>query len=108
MRVRERFPQPEGKTFAHAHNDYLELAAEAGLPALLAALAGVAAVLYGLALRLWRRHDVEAAVLFALLVAGSVAALAWFPLHIPLLAMILLLALGRAWRRVAAPPEVAA
>jgi O-antigen ligase len=105
IRLGERFVQPLGTSFAHAHNDYLELAAEAGLPALLAALAGLAAVLYGLAARLLRRPDPEAAALMAVLVAGAVAALAWFPLHIPLLAMLLLLALGRAWRRVAARPE---
>lgn len=105
LRLRERLVQPLGTSFAHAHNDYLELAAEAGLPALLAALAGLAALFFGLAARLLRRADPETAVLMAVLVAGAVAALAWFPLHIPLLAMILLLALGRAWRRVAERPE---
>ena len=87
--------------FAEAHNDYLQLAAEAGLPALLAALLALGLLLD----RLFRRavEDVEARAVAGMLVAGAVAALAWFPLQVPLLALLLMLGLGRAWRLIAEP-----
>jgi hypothetical protein len=40
----------------------------------------------------------EAVVLLALLSAGAVAALLWFPLQRPVTALPLLLAAGRLWR----------
>jgi|GEM_PF-2257811 len=99
--ARTRLVHPLGATFTQAHGDYLQLAAEAGWPALLFALAGLAALLRGL-LRLARgAADVERAVLLAVLCTGTVAALAWFPLQIPLTASVLLLAAGRAWRLLA-------
>ena len=50
-------------------------------------------------LRLARRAAaLEARILLGVLVAGMVAALAWFPLQIPFVAVVLLLACGRAWR----------
>lgn len=93
-------PPPTGTHFAQAHNDYLQLAAEAGLPTTLAALAALGLLLHAL-LPLGSRC-VEARALAGVLLAGAVAALAWFPLQVPLLAMLLLLAAGRAWRLVAA------
>lgn len=99
--TRARFVHPLGATFVYAHEDYLQLAAEAGCPALLFALVGIAAMLRGL-LRLARGPaDTERAVLLGLLVTGVVAALAWFPMQIPLTAAVLLLAAGRAWRLIA-------
>ena len=99
--TRTRYVQPYGATFVQAHEDYLQLAAEAGWPALACALAALAAMLRGL-LRLPRAPaDIERAVLLGLLVTGAVAALAWFPLQIPLTASVLLLAAGRAWRLLA-------
>jgi O-antigen ligase len=99
--TRARFVHPLGATFVYAHEDWLQLAAEAGWPALLLALAAAGALLHGL-LRLARgAADVERAVLLALLATGMVAALAWFPMQIPLTASALLLATGRAWRLLA-------
>lgn len=95
-----RLVHPLGANFTYAHSDYLQLAAEAGWPALLFALAALAATLGGL-LRLRRGADVERAVLVAVLATGAIAALAWFPMQIPLTAAILLLAAGRAWRLIA-------
>lgn len=99
--LQQRFVQPTGSSFIYAHDDYLQLAAEAGLPALLFLLGGVGAIVLGLA-RLGRSSvDGERLVLLALLTCGAVAALAWFPLQIPFIAVALLLAIGRAWRLVA-------
>lgn len=94
-------PPPTGTHFAQAHNDYLQLAAETGVPTLLSALAAFGLLLHAL-LPLGAKH-LEARALAGVLLAGGVAALAWFPLQVPLLAMLLLLAAGRAWRLVAAP-----
>lgn len=106
LRLRQRLePPPNATHFVQAHNDYLQLAAEAGLPTLLAWVAAFALVLLALARRGVR--DPEAAALGGVLVAGAVAALAWFPFQVPLLALILLLALGRAWRIVATPEPAA-
>lgn len=98
---RRLLPPVTATGFAEAHNDYLQLAAEAGLPALLAALLALGLLLD----RLFRRApgDPEARALAGMLVAGAVAALAWFPLQVPLLALMLLLGLGRAWRLIAEP-----
>jgi len=106
IQVRLR-PPPTATAYAHAHQDYLQLAAECGVPTLIAALLAIGTLLHGLlacieAAARDGRRDVEALGLLAILVAGGVAALAWFPLQIPLTALILLLAAGRAWRRVAA------
>ncbi len=106
LQVRLR-PPPTATAYANAHQDYLQLAAECGVPALIAALLAIGTLLHGLlacveAAAREGRRDVEALGLLAILVAGAVAALAWFPLQIPLTALILLLAAGRAWRRVAA------
>lgn len=99
--TRTRYVQPYGATFVQAHEDYLQLAAEAGWPALTCALVALVTMLRGL-LRLARAPaDIERAVLLGLLVTGAVAALAWFPLQIPLTASVLLLAAGRAWRLIA-------
>jgi O-antigen ligase len=102
QRLQRRLLPPVTATgFAEAHNDYLQLAAEAGLPALLVALLGLGMLLDRLFLR--ASDDPEARALAGMLVAGAVAALAWFPLQVPLLALMLLLGLGRAWRLIAEP-----
>ncbi len=101
-----RLPPPQpATTFVQAHQEYLQLAAEAGLPVLVALLAALGWLLGGL-LRLARdasvaRTRLEAQLLLGVLVAGAVAALAWFPLQIPFTAIVLLLACGRAWRLLA-------
>ena len=97
--LRERLiPPPPSSAFVYAHQDYLQFAAETGVPALFAALAALALVLGGL-LRIATTR--EPLALLGVLVAGTVAALAWFPLQIPLIAVLLLVACGRAWRLVA-------
>ena len=99
--LQQRFVQPTGSSFIYAHDDYLQLAAEAGIPALFLVIIAIAAILFGLA-RIGRAAaDIERLVLLAVLTCGAVAALAWFPLQIPFIAIALLLALGRAWRIVA-------
>jgi O-antigen ligase len=100
LRGQVRLPPPPTATgFAQAHQEYLQFAAEAGLPALAALLAALALLLRGLARR--ARTDLQAAVLLAVLSAAAITALAWFPLQVPFLAVLLLLAAGRAWRRLA-------
>lgn len=102
LAFRARFVQPLGASFVYAHNDYLQLAAEAGWPALLLALAALAMTLRGLVGPPRAEADVERGVLLAILTTGAIAALAWFPMQIPLTAAALLLASGRAWRLIAA------
>lgn len=104
--LHERFVQPFGNSFLQAHDGYLQLAAEAGVPALLFALAALAALFGGLIRLAHAPQDAERDVLLALLGTGAVAALAWFPMQIPLTAAVLLFAAGRAWRLVAddSPP----
>jgi len=113
IKLQRRLPPPQpATTFVQAHQEYLQLAAEAGLPVLVALLAALGWLLGGL-LRLARdasvaRTQLEAQLLLGVLVAGAVAALAWFPLQIPFTAIVLLLACGRAWRLLAAEREIGA
>lgn len=105
LRHRARLLPPiTANAFVQAHQEYLQLAAEIGVPALLACLLALAVLLHGL---WWRaqRDDAHAEplVLLAVLLAGAIAALAWFPLQIPLTAAVLLLAIGRSWRLLATP-----
>nr|WP_281378018.1 O-antigen ligase family protein [Chiayiivirga flava] len=109
IRLGTRLPPPSTATgFAHAHQDYLQLAAEAGWPALALALLAFAAVWAPLLRLAQSPGAVEPLLLLAVLSAGAVAALAWFPLQIPCTAVLLLLACGRAWRLVARGPQAAA
>lgn len=99
-------PPPPATTFVQAHQEYLQIAAEAGLPVLAAVLAALGGLFSGL-LRLARSASAtpagsEAPLLLGVITAGAVAALAWFPLQIPFTAVVLLLACGRAWRLLAA------
>jgi len=97
-RWRQRFLQPTGATFVFAHQDGLQLAAELGLPALLCAALGFAIVYLRLLRAACAQSSAERLLLLAVLTAGGVMSLAWFPLQIPLTAVLLLLAAGRAWR----------
>jgi O-antigen ligase len=101
LSTRERFVQPVASSFVYAHNDYLQLAAEAGIPALLFALGALTAILAGLARVRRPADDIERLLLLGILTSGAVAALTWFPLQIPFTALALLLAAGRAWRIIA-------
>jgi O-antigen ligase len=88
-------------SYAEAHSDYLQPFAEAGIPAGLALVAAAFFLLRGL-LRAARRTEsparAEALCIFALLAAGAVAALTWFPFQRPISAIPLLLLAGRGWR----------
>jgi O-antigen ligase len=90
-----RFADPEFAnphfvgSYAQAHNEYLQAAAELGLPAALLLAAAFALVIRG------ARRD---PALLSILVAGAVAALTWFPLQRPETALLLLAACGHAWR----------
>ena len=100
IRARRRFLSPMLTTsYGEAHNDYLQAASDAGIPVALLALAAAGCLLVACArgIRV-RESEPEPAVLLAVLVAGAVAALTWFPLQRPITAVPLLLAAGRAWR----------
>ena len=106
VRLKQRLALPEtASTFTQAHQEFLQLAAECGLPTLAAAAAALVLLLLRLLRRARTPGAVEPLLLLAVLVTGSMAALAWFPLQIPLVAVILLLACGRAWRVIAETGE---
>lgn len=103
LRLHRRLVDPDlAGSFVEAHSEYLQAAAETGLVASLAALAAFGVVLVGLARALRREPDgpdrSEAIVVLAVLCAGSIVALTWFPLQRPVTAVPLLIAAGRAWR----------
>jgi O-antigen ligase len=99
IRARRRFLSPMlTSSYGEAHNDYLQAASDGGFPLALLSLAAVACLLSAAARRAWSRADPETVLLFAVLVAGAVAALTWFPLQRPITAVPLLLAAGRAWK----------
>jgi O-antigen ligase len=89
-------------SYAEAHCDYLQVFAEAGIPAGLVLLGAVFLLFRGLLLAARRLPEgparSEAVCVLALLGAGGVAALSWFPLQRPISALPLLLAAGRGWR----------
>lgn len=90
-------------SFGEAHSEYLQAAAEAGIPATLAVLVAAGTLLAGLAAVARDPDDarrVEAATIAALLGAAGVASLTWFPWQRPVTAVPLLLAAGRGWRLV--------
>ncbi|MES2932486.1 MAG: O-antigen ligase family protein [Pseudomonadota bacterium] len=94
-------PPVNANAYIFAHQDYLQLSAEAGIPTLIAFLAALGLLIAGL-LKLTHGHRAqEPLILLAVLIAGAVAALAWFPMQIPFTAIVLLLACGRAWRLIA-------
>jgi len=98
LRYGTRFLQPTGATFVRAHQDWLQLAAECGVPAALLALAAYLTVLAGLYHAYAKRGSAEALVLVAVLITAGVSSLTWFPMQIPVTAAIVLLAAGRAWQ----------
>lgn len=98
VRLGERFLQPTGATFVYAHQEWLQLAAECGVPTMLMVLAALVIVLQRLMSETAGRASAERLLLLGVLTAGAVATLAWFPLQIPITTMAILLACGRAWR----------
>jgi O-antigen ligase len=103
VRFHRRFVNPLlAGSYTEAHSEYLQAAAEAGVGGALAGLTGFGVLLVGLRRSLWGAPDGptrrEAIVVLAVLCAGGVSALTWFPLQRPITAVPLLLAAGRAWR----------
>ncbi len=110
--LREKLVNPlVTASYGEAHCDYLQPFAEEGVPAGMAALAAVVLLFRALTGAVRRREPpaarAEAVFLLALLGAGAVAALTWFPLQRPVSAVPLLLAAGRAWK-ISIPPGRAA
>jgi putative inorganic carbon (HCO3(-)) transporter len=101
IRYRQRFLPPFLATaYAQSHSEPLQAAAEVGAPAALLASLAAGLVLVRTARAAWRDpgpRGREAALLAALLSAGVVASLTWFPLQQFASALPLLLAAGRAW-----------
>jgi len=101
IRLHRRFVNPiQGAAYAEAHCDFLQAAAEAGIPAAAAALAALGLVLGSLRIGgpdAGSRRS-ERIALAGILCAGAIAALTWFPLQRPASSVPLLLAAGRAWR----------
>lgn len=104
IRHRTRFLNPTtASSYGEAHSEYLQLGAELGVPALLAALSALAALLWG-TVRVALRdgpNAAEARLLAAVLISGSVMALTWFPLQQTPSLLPLGLAAGRAWALIA-------
>jgi O-antigen ligase len=103
IRDRRRYVNPlMTSAYAEAHSEYLQAVSDIGVPAGLCAIAAVVGLLLLAGRRAFvaGREDPEAAILFALLAAGATAALTWFPLQRPITAVVLLLAAGRAWRKL--------
>ena len=101
LRQRRRMVHPKITSgFGEAHCEPLHAAAELGVPAAIAALGALVALAWAAAAALGRAgpRRIEIAVLLAILAAGTVAALLWFPLQRPVTALPLLLAAGRLWR----------
>lgn len=100
-----------GGSYEEAHSDYLQVAAESGVPAalLLMAAGGLAVVvLLRRARSAGGRDRHEATVMLALVAVVAVAALAWFPMQRPSTALLALMVLGRAWGVAAGGDEEAA
>ncbi len=105
VRLRQRVfvPGHRQTSYAQAHQEYLQIAAEAGWPAALLVVTAVVWLLAALGARLRQQPEhVELAQVTALLVAVATSALVWFPLQAPASALPALLAAGRAWRLLAA------
>jgi O-antigen ligase len=103
LRLHRRLVNPFlAGSYGEAHSEYLQAAAEAGVPAGLACLGAVGALAVGVLGAIRRARDGssrgEAILVLAILCSGAAAALTWSPLQRPITAVPLLLAAGRAWR----------
>ena len=99
IRARRRFVSPlVTSSYGEAHSDYLQVFADAGIPAGVSAALAVASLLAAIRARAARSGDIESILLSALLITGAAAALTWFPMQRPITAVPILLAAGRAWR----------
>ena len=87
--------------YTRAHCDYLQAAAELGIPAAVAAASAIAALILGLARKVLDATgdlELEILIVMAMLLAGITSALAWPVIEQPALVTPLLLAAGRGWR----------
>jgi O-antigen ligase len=103
LRFHRRFVNPFlAGSYTEAHSEYLQAAAEGGIVAGLAALAAMGTLITGLVRALRCAPDEcsrrEGIVLLAVLCAGGISALTWFPVQRSITAVPLLLAAGWAWR----------
>ncbi len=100
-----RFLNPfQNPSYGEAHSEYLQAMAEIGLPAAVALAALVLVVIVELdrtAKGAPPEARAEPALLLAVLTAGAVSAVTWFPLQRTVTSVPLLLATGRAFRVVA-------
>ncbi len=103
MRWQQRFLQPAGASFVYAHQEWLQLAAEYGVPAMLMILIAFVVVILRLVTKVPQAagDDAERIMLAGVLVTGLVISVAWFPMQIPITAVVLLMAIGRSWRLIA-------
>lgn len=100
VRLRRRLTTPIlTSSYGEAHDEALQAAAEWGVPAAACATAVVLVLVLTTCVRA-RATDAEGLVLAGVLVAAAVAALTWFPFQQASTSVPLLLALGRAWRRL--------
>jgi len=101
-------PAFAGGSYEDAHSDYLQIAAESGVPAgvFLMVSFALAALLLLRAARApdGDSHD-EARSLLAIGAVIAVASLAWFPLQRPAMVLLAMMVLGRAWSLAAAVEE---
>jgi len=77
-------------SYVEAHNDWVQAAAEIGIPATLLFLIAAGLLFWN------ARRD---PLLLSVLTGGALAALTWFPLQRPETAILLLAAAGHAWRQ---------
>jgi len=100
LRLRRRLTTPVvTSSYGETHDELLQAAAEWGIPAAVAAAAVVLVLVVGACARA-DEADAEALVLAGVLAAATVAALTWFPFQQASTRVPLLLAVGRAWRRL--------
>lgn len=97
-------PHAPSGAFNEAHNDMLQFAAEAGIPASAALIAAFALLAAGL---VRRGSEGEGVLLAALLVSIGVASLTWFPAQIASSALLLSLCAGRGWRLLSSGEDAA-
>ena len=81
-------------SYTEAHSEYLQGMAELGVPALLLICVAIVAS----AMNAAAGTDRTSHVVVAVLIAGAVAALTWFPMQRPATCILLLASIGRAWR----------
>jgi O-antigen ligase len=101
MRHRTRLVTPVlTSSYGETHCEPLQAVAEWGLPAGTAATAAVLLLVLLTVARARHSQDDEGLVLAGVLVAAAVAALTWFPFQQASTTAPVLVALGRAWRRL--------